>query len=37
VQIGVDICGTFTDIVALDRTGWLALTKVPSTRTCWRG
>jgi len=31
VQIGVDIGGTFTDIVALDRTGQLALTKVPST------
>jgi len=31
VQIGVDIGGTFTDIVALDRSGRLALTKVPST------
>jgi N-methylhydantoinase A len=31
VQIGVDIGGTFTDIVALDRTGRLALPKVPST------
>src|SRR5258705_7462158 len=31
VQIGVDIGGTFTDIVALDRTGRLVLTKVPST------
>jgi N-methylhydantoinase A/oxoprolinase/acetone carboxylase beta subunit len=31
VQIGVDIGGTFTDIVALDATGRLALTKVPST------
>src|SRR5438094_9175588 len=31
VQIGVDIGGTFTDIVALDRMGRLALTKVPST------
>src|SRR5947207_4791606 len=31
VQIGVDIGGTFTDIVALDRGGRLALTKVPST------
>jgi N-methylhydantoinase A len=31
VQIGVDIGGTFTDIVALDRDGQLALTKVPST------
>jgi N-methylhydantoinase A len=31
VQIGVDIGGTFTDIVALDRGGQLALTKVPST------
>jgi N-methylhydantoinase A/oxoprolinase/acetone carboxylase beta subunit len=31
VQIGVDIGGTFTDIVALDAKGRLALTKVPST------
>jgi len=31
VQIGLDIGGTFTDIVALDREGQLALTKVPST------
>jgi N-methylhydantoinase A len=31
VQIGVDIGGTFTDIVALDGAGRLALTKVPST------
>ena len=31
MQIGVDIGGTFTDIVALDPTGRLALTKVPST------
>ena len=31
MQIGVDIGGTFTDIVALDRDGQLALTKVPST------
>jgi N-methylhydantoinase A/oxoprolinase/acetone carboxylase beta subunit len=31
MQIGVDIGGTFTDIVALDRAGQLALTKVPST------
>jgi N-methylhydantoinase A/oxoprolinase/acetone carboxylase beta subunit len=31
VQIGVDIGGTFTDIVALDRAGRLSLTKVPST------
>jgi N-methylhydantoinase A len=31
VQIGVDIGGTFTDIVALDRVGRLVLTKVPST------
>src|SRR5438067_426573 len=31
MQIGVDIGGTFTDIVALDRGGRLALTKVPST------
>jgi N-methylhydantoinase A/oxoprolinase/acetone carboxylase beta subunit len=31
VQIGLDIGGTFTDIVALDRDGRLALTKVPST------
>jgi N-methylhydantoinase A len=31
LQIGVDIGGTFTDIVALDREGRLVLTKVPST------
>jgi N-methylhydantoinase A/oxoprolinase/acetone carboxylase beta subunit len=31
VQIGVDIGGTFTDIVALDARGRLALAKVPST------
>ena len=31
MQIGLDIGGTFTDIVALDRDGRLALTKVPST------
>jgi len=31
VQIGLDIGGTFTDIVALDREGRLGLTKVPST------
>ena len=31
MQIGVDIGGTFTDIVALDRAGRLALAKVPST------
>jgi N-methylhydantoinase A len=31
VQIGVDIGGTFTDIVALGRDGHLALTKVPTT------
>jgi len=31
VQIGLDIGGTFTDIVALDREGHLGLTKVPST------
>src|SRR5438034_3405320 len=31
MQIGVDIGGTFTGIVALDRGGRLALTKVPST------
>ncbi len=31
MQIGVDIGGTFTDIGALDRTGRLALPKVPST------
>jgi N-methylhydantoinase A len=31
VQLGVDIGGTFTDIVALDGDGRLALTKVPST------
>jgi N-methylhydantoinase A len=31
VQIGVDIGGTFTDIVALDREGRLAVAKVPTT------
>jgi N-methylhydantoinase A/oxoprolinase/acetone carboxylase beta subunit len=31
VQIGVDIGGTFTDIVALDTQGRLVLAKVPST------
>ena len=31
MQIGVDIGGTFTDIVALDRAGRLSLAKVPST------
>jgi N-methylhydantoinase A len=31
VQIGVDIGGTFTDIVALDGDGRLHLTKVPTT------
>jgi N-methylhydantoinase A len=31
IQIGVDIGGTFTDIVALDGGGRLALAKVPST------
>ncbi len=31
MQIGVDIGGTFTDIVALDDEGRLALAKVPST------
>jgi len=31
VQIGVDIGGTFTDIVALDAEGSLVLTKVPTT------
>src|SRR5919109_479011 len=31
IQIGVDIGGTFTDIVALDAAGRLALAKVPST------
>jgi N-methylhydantoinase A len=31
VQIGVDIGGTFTDIVALDARGRLTLAKVPST------
>jgi N-methylhydantoinase A len=31
MQIGVDIGGTFTDIVALDHDGRLVLTKVPST------
>ena len=30
-RLGVDVGGTFTDIVALDRSGRLALTKVPST------
>ena len=33
VQIGVDIGGTFTDIVALDGEGRLVLTKVPTTPT----
>ena len=38
MQIGVDIGGTFTDIVALDAEGRLVLTKVPShaRRTCSR-
>ena len=31
MQIGVDIGGTFTDIVALDAGGRLHLTKVPTT------
>src|SRR5688500_2913174 len=31
IQIGVDIGGTFTDIVALDAEGRLTLAKVPST------
>ena len=31
MQIGVDIGGTFTDIVALDGEGRLTLTKVPTT------
>jgi N-methylhydantoinase A/oxoprolinase/acetone carboxylase beta subunit len=31
LQLGVDIGGTFTDIVALDRAGRLSLAKVPST------
>ena len=31
LQVGVDIGGTFTDIVALDGEGRLTLTKVPST------
>ena len=31
MQIGVDIGGTFTDIVGLDGTGRLVLAKVPST------
>ena len=31
MQIGVDIGGTFTDIVALDGQGRLVLTKVPTT------
>ena len=31
MQIGLDIGGTFTDIVALDRDRRLTFTKVPST------
>lgn len=32
-SIGVDIGGTFTDVVALDSTGQLRIAKVPSTRS----
>src|SRR6476660_10128928 len=32
IRIGIDTCGTFTDVVALDeRTGDLVTTKTPST------
>jgi N-methylhydantoinase A len=33
VEIGVDIGGTFTDVVAVDADGRLRLAKVPSTRS----
>jgi N-methylhydantoinase A/oxoprolinase/acetone carboxylase beta subunit len=33
VSIGIDIGGTFTDVVAVDDAGGLAIAKVPSTRS----